>query len=162
MSRLPPLLLAVFWTVSGSWSHASEFRHVGDYLLKSRLRLTGDKSTPIAIKPMLLKVFTDGVEVRITAENDEDAKSTFEIYRSDGIGRQRSTGGALEVIPGVQAFSRNGGVFRHLRLSRESLTITMFPGVSDQTVVSYAVAVEIPVPAPALPLPASKPESVNR
>jgi len=164
MSRPLQLFLALFWAASGLVAGGTEFKHIGDYLLKSRIRLTADKSTPISIKPLLLRVYTDGVEVRITAENDDDARSTFEVYRADGIGRQRSTGGALEVIPGLQAFSRNGGVFRHLRLSRESLTITMFPGVSDQTVVSYAVAVETPPPAPvpASPLPSPKPESVNR
>jgi hypothetical protein len=46
------------------------------------------------------------------------------------------------VIPGLQASSQTGGVLRHLRLSRESLTITTFPGVSDQTIVSHAVAAE--------------------
>jgi hypothetical protein len=161
MTRFLSILLSLLWVTTGS-SVAAEFRHVGDYLLKSRVRLAADKSTPIDIKPMLLKVYTDGVEVRITAENDEDARSTFEIYRSDGIGRQRASGGALEVIPGVQAFSQNGGVFRHLRLSRESLTITMFPGVSDQTVVSYAVAVQGQPPASPSPLPSPKPDSANQ
>lgn len=162
MNRIPSLLLSLFWLAAGGLASAAEFRHVGDFLLKSRSRLTADKCSPITIKPLLLKVYTDGVQVRITAENDEDACSTFDIYRSDGIGRQRSAGGALEVIPGIQAFNRNGGVFRHLRLSRESLTITMFPGVSDQTIVSYAVAVETTPPPPSASLPATKPESVNR
>ena len=67
---------------------------------------------------------------------------TFEIYRSDGIGRQRQGSGALEVIPGIQATSTVGGVLRHLRLSRESMTITTFPGVSDQTIVSHSIAAE--------------------
>lgn len=162
MIRIAPLLMTILWFATGGPAAAAEFRHVGDYLLKSRTKLTADRANPIEIKPLLLHVYTDGVQVRITADKDEDAKSTFEIYRSDGIGRQRSTGGALEVIPGVQAFSRNGGVFRHLRLSRESLTITMFPGVSDQTVVSYAVAVESTPAAPAAPASPSKPESVTR
>jgi hypothetical protein len=108
MTRILPLLLSLFWLISGHPASASEFHHIGDYLLKSRTRLTGEKISPVNIKPMLLHVFTDGVQIRITAENDEDACSNFEIYRSDGIGRQRSAGGALEVIPGVQAFSRNG------------------------------------------------------
>jgi hypothetical protein len=53
----------------------------------------------------------------------------------------------LEIIPGVQAMSRADGVLRHLRLSGESLTITTFPGVSDQTIVSHAVAA-VPRDAP--------------
>ena len=162
MIRIAPLLMTLLWLAAGARSLGGEFRHVGDYLLKSRTRLTGDRANPIEIKPLLLKVYTNGVEVRITADKDEDASSSFEIYRSDGIGRQRSTGGALEVIPGVQAFSRNGGVFRHLRLSRESLTITMFPGVSEQTVVSYAIAVESTPATPAKTATPPKPESVIR
>lgn len=162
MTRILPLLLSLFWLISGHPASASEFHHIGDYLLKSRTRLTGEKISPVNIKPMLLHVFTDGVQIRITAENDEDACSNFEIYRSDGIGRQRSAGGALEVIPGVQAFSRNGGVFRHLRLSRESLTITLFPGISDQTLVTHAIAVETaPPPSPAEPS-STLPDSLNR
>lgn len=119
---------------------ASEFRHVGDYLLQSHFKITGAKMTPIPMKPLAFRVFTDGVEVRVSTEGDEDAHATFEIYRSDGIGRQRSGRGALEVIPGVQATCQTNGVMRHLRLSRESMTITTFPAVSDQTIVSHAVA----------------------
>ncbi|MGC4017637.1 MAG: hypothetical protein QM755_24440 [Luteolibacter sp.] len=142
MKRAFPSLLACLWFLSGGLGVAGEFRHVGDYLLKSRMKLTGDKAVPIAIKPILLRVYTDGVEIRVNAEDDPSARSTFEIYRSDGIGRQRVPGGALEVIPGVQALSQNGGLVRHLRLSRETLTITSFPGISDQTIVTTAVGVE--------------------
>ena len=129
---------------------AGEFRHVGDFLLQSHFKLTGDKITPIPMKPIAFRVFTDGVRIRIAAEGDEESHTTFDIYRSDGIGRQRSGGGALEVIPGLQASSHTGGVLRHLRISAESMTLTTVPGVSDQTIVSYAVAAE--------PVPAGKPD----
>lgn len=125
-----------------SFSHAAEFRHVGDFLLKSHVKITGDRVTPIPMKPLAFHVFTDGVKIRISTEDDEESHTTFEIYRSDGIGRQRPDDGALEVIPGIQAMSRVDGTLRHLRLSGESFTITTFPGVSDQTIVSYAVAAE--------------------
>lgn len=127
--------------------HGAEFRHVGDFLLQSHFKLTGEKQTPIPMKPVVFRVFTDGVRVKISAEGDSDSGTTFEIYRSDGIGRQRSGRGALEVIPGLQATSNTGGVLRHLRLSRETLTITTFPGVSDQTTISHAVAAEAKPPA---------------
>lgn len=159
MTRTHPWHLALLWLFLAAFATAGEFRHVGDYLLKSKLKITGDKSVPISIKPMLMKVYTDGIEIRVSSEKDEDAHSTFEIYRSDGIGRQRTASGALEVIPGVQAFTRSGGLFRHLRLSRESLTITAFPGVSDQTIVTYAVGVETAPESdgPKTDLPAQKP-----
>jgi|694.fasta_scaffold52389_3 hypothetical protein len=124
---------------------AAEFRHVGDFLLSSHFKITGDKVTPVPMKPMAFRVFTDGIQIRITTADDNEASSSFDIYRSDGIGRLRKDGGALEVIPGVQAMSKHDGTIRHLRLSRESLTITTFPGVSDQTIVSHAIAAE-PIP----------------
>lgn len=119
---------------------AAEFKHVGDFLLQSHFKLTGDKITPIPMKPIAFRVYTDGVRIKVAAEGDDESHTTFEIYRSDGIGRQRSGHGALEVIPGLQATSQTGGVLRHLRLSGETMTITTFPGVSDQTIVSHAIA----------------------
>lgn len=138
MRILPLLLLFLLSPVL----RATEFKHVGDFLLQAHFKLTGQQVTPIPMKPIAFRVFTDGMKIRVTAEGDEDSHTTFDIYRSDGIGRQRQSSGALEVIPGLQATSNIGGTLRHLRLSRESLTITTFPGVSDQTIVSHAVAAE--------------------
>ncbi|MGJ8643260.1 MAG: hypothetical protein ACSHX9_07620 [Luteolibacter sp.] len=130
-----------------------EFRHVGDYLLKAHFKMTGAEMTPIPMKPIAFHIFTDGVTIRMSPEGEEESYTNFEIYRSDGISRQRSGTGALEVIPGVQASSSADGTLRHLRLSRESLTITTFPGVSDQTIVSYAVAATQKDPDPAAAKP---------
>jgi len=139
MRRLSSLLFLILLLPV---ANASEFKHVGDFLLQSHFKLTGDQMTPIPMKPIAFRVFTDGVKIRVSAEGEEDAHTTFEIYRSDGIGRQRKGAGALEVIPGLQAMSNTGGMLRQLRLTRESMTITTFPGVSDQTIVSYAIAAE--------------------
>ena len=139
MTRFLILLTSI---VLGSAGFASEFKHVGDFLLQSHFKLVGQQVTAIPMKPIAFRVFTDGVKIRVSAEGDDESYTTFEIYRSDGIGRQRQGAGALEVIPGLQATSNVGGTLRHLRLSRESMTITTFPGVSDQTIVSYAIAAE--------------------
>jgi hypothetical protein len=135
-------LVSILFVVISPVVSATEFKHVGDFLLQAQYKLTGQVMTPIPTKPVAFRVFTDGVRIRVTAEGDEEAHTTFEIYRSDGIGRQRQGSGALEVIPGLQAMSNIGGTLRHLRLSRETMTITTFPGVSDQTVVSHSVAAE--------------------
>jgi hypothetical protein len=140
MNQFRSLLVGILLVQSAAADDA--FRHVGDFLLKAHFKITGDKLTPIPMKPIAFRVYTDGVRIRLKAEGDDESHSEFEIYRSDGIGRQRSGGGALEVIPGLQATSHTGGVIRHLRLSGESLTMTTFPGVSDQTIMSYAVAAE--------------------
>lgn len=131
---------------------AGEFRHVGDYLLRAHFKLMGGEMTSIPMKPIAFRVTTDGVTIRVSPEGEAEAHTSFHIYRSDGIGRQRAGAGALEVIPGVQASSTKDGTLRHLRLSGESLTITTFPGVSDQTIVSYAVAA-----TPKDPEPVAKP-----
>ncbi|MEX1114677.1 MAG: hypothetical protein WEB53_05475 [Akkermansiaceae bacterium] len=123
-------------------AQAAEFKHVGDFLLQAHFKLVGQQVTPIPMKPIAFRVFTDGVQIRVSAEDDEDSHATFEIYRSDGIGRQRQGAGALEVIPGLQAMSNVSGTLRHLRLCSESMTITTFPGVSDQTIVSHSIAAE--------------------
>lgn len=140
--RIIRILFMATSLVLGSAAAAAEFKHVGDFLLQSHFKLTGDKLTPIPMKPIAFRIFTDGVRIKVTTAGDEESHTTFEIYRSDGIGRQRKGRGALEVIPGLQATCNTGGVIRHLRLSRESMTITTFPGVSDQTIVSHAVAAE--------------------
>lgn len=119
---------------------ADELRVLGDYQLKAHYKITGEKVTPITIKPLKFRVFTDGIEVRVSTLDDESAASIFQIYRSDGIGRQHQ--GMVEVIPGVQALAKGDGGVRHLRVSRESFTITHFPGKSDQTIITYATAIQ--------------------
>lgn len=146
-------LTTAFCLAFASAATAAEFKQVGDFLLQAHFKLTGDKISPIPMKPIAFRVTTDGVQVRVAAEGDEESHTTFEIYRSDGIGRQITGGGALEVIPGLQATSRTDGVLRHLRLSRESMTITTFPGVSDQTIISHAIAAEPTSPTLADPEP---------
>jgi len=144
--------------ILASAASAAEFKHVGNFLLHAHFKLTGDKTTPIPTKPIAFRVYTDGVRIKVTAEGDDESHTTFEIYRSDGIGRQQPGRGALEVIPGLQATSHIGGVLRHLRLSSESMTITTFPGVSDQTIVSYSVSAEsIPAANPTSDSPPLKP-----
>ena len=151
-------LLSVLLTLAFlSSAQADEYKHVGDFLLQSHFKLTGTKVTPIPMKPIALRVYTDGIRIRVSVEGEDESHTTFEIYRSDGIGRQRKGSGALEVIPGIQAMSNVGGMLRHLRLSRESLTITTFPGVSDQTVVSYALAAEPKMETAAVEKSKSKP-----
>jgi len=149
MKRLLPLLALLLVPHSAA---AGGFTHFGDFLLQAHFKVSGEKVMPIPMKAIAFRVFSDGIKVRVVAEDDDDARTTFQIYRSDGIARQRADGGALEVIPGIQATSNTGGMLRHLRLTRESFTITSFSGISDQTVISHAVAaVARTSPPPPLP-----------
>ncbi len=134
--------------VIAATAHAEDFRHIGDFIVKSRLKIARDQAFPVAIKPLRLSVYTDGISVRVSSEGEVGQASEYRIYRSDGIGRQTSEGGAIEVVPGVQATSERAGVFRQLRLTRDTLTITTFPGISDQTIVTHAVLAKPPQALP--------------
>lgn len=160
MTRVLPFLICL---CLGPAAGAEDYRPIGKFVLKSHFKVTGDRITPVPMKPVVFEVASDGVHVRITADGNEDAQSVFEIYRADGIGRQRPGASNLDIIPGLQAISTTGGVVRHLRLSRETLTITTFPGLSNQTIISHAVPAEPdppkapPVAAKQEPTPATTP-----
>jgi len=139
ITRTIAALLTAALGFTGS-AAAGEFSPMGEYVILSQKKLTGSgRVVDVPIKPLPLKVETDGVTVRVSTSGEAEAWSTFKIYRSDGIGRQNTAGGPLEVVPGVQATSDTGGVHKHLRLTRDTLTLTIFPGVSDQTVITHAV-----------------------
>jgi hypothetical protein len=145
MKSLLITFLGCLSTLTGS---AAEFRHIGDFIIRARVKVCSGQVIPTTIKPLRLSAFTDGITVKISTEGAVEQASEYEIYRSDGIGRQRTTGGALEVVPGVQAMAQQGGVLRQLRLTEDTLTITTFPGVSNQTVITYAVVAPPPKAVP--------------
>ena len=142
-------IITILATIAPLTGGAAEFRHIGDFIIKSRIKVSSGQITPTTIKPLRLSAFTDGITVRISTQGEVEQASEYQIYRSDGIGRQRTTGGALEVVPGVQATARKGGVLRQLRMTEDTLTITTFPGVSNQTVITYAVVAPPPKAVPA-------------
>jgi hypothetical protein len=138
-------------------ANAAEFRHIGDFLLQSHFKVTATGAIAVPMKPVAFKVYTDGITVRINLMEDEkEAYTSFDIYRSDGISRQREDSGAIEIIPGIQASSNIDGTLRHLRLTKESFTLTTFTGISDQTTISHAVAA-IPKEPTKEPEPEKKP-----
>jgi hypothetical protein len=150
MKWLAAVLLFTTTFLPGAGSEADGFDSFGEYEIRSQIKITGGgKVVKVPIKPMKLAVESDGVTIRLGSAGQSGAWSTFTIYRSDGIGRQNVPGGPLEVVPGVQATSDHGGVHKHLRLTKDTLTLTVFPGVSDQTVVTHAVL------APAVTEPAA-------
>lgn len=148
MSLIARVVVLALTFSCGLQAEEGDFDPVGEFVIRSQTKITGTgKAVHVPIKPLKLSVSTDGVTIRLSSGNQTDAWSSFTIYRSDGIGRQSVPGGPLEVVPGVQATSDHGGVHKHLRLTRDSLTLTVFPGVSDQTVVTHAVLASPPAEA---------------
>lgn len=134
-----PFLGALFLALC-TISMAEEPRHVGDFQIDQTMKIQGTEVTKVPMKPLRITVTTDGEMLYISTEG-EKARASYKIYRSDGIGRQTVRGGALEIVPGVQAYAEHGGVLRHIRMTRDELTITTFPGVSNQTIVTHATGV---------------------
>lgn len=108
------------------------------------------------IKPIKLHVSTDGVQVQVKLDDNEET-NIFHVYTSEGIGRLNKENNTLEIVPGVQASSNIGGVLRHLRLTTNELTITTFPARSEQAVVMHAVAIDESKAMAHTPNPANNP-----
>lgn len=134
----------------------AEMRHVGNFMLVSRSKLTGEKHQPMPIKPMVFHVSTDGVQVHVKLDDKEET-NIFHIYASEGIGRLNKDSNTLEIVPGIQASSNKGGELRHIRLTTGEMTITTFPARSDQAVVIHAVAVDKNKPVAQATNPSNEP-----
>lgn len=136
--------LALTITITFAFASSAVFadmHHVGEFMLVSRSKLTGEKHQTMPIKPIKFRVTTDGVQVHVKLDGNEEP-SIFHIYASDGIGHMNKENNTLEIIPGIQASSNKGGVLRHLRFTTNELTITTFPARSEQAIVIHAVAID--------------------
>jgi hypothetical protein len=134
----------------------AEMRHIGEFILVSRSKITGEKHQPMPIKPMVFHVSTDGVQVQVKLDDNEDT-NIFHVYASQGIGRLNKENNTLEIVPGIQASSNKGGELRHIRLTTGEMTITTFPARSDQAVVIHAVAVDKNKPVAQATNPSNEP-----
>ena len=148
-------LTAVIAFALATSASIAEMRHVGDFMLVCRSKLTGEKHQPMPIKPMVFHVSTDGVHVQVKLDDKEET-NIFYVYASEGIGRLNKDSNTLEIVPGIQA-SSNKGELRHLRLTTGEMTITTFPARSDQAVVIHAVAVDKNKPVAQATNPSNEP-----
>lgn len=117
-----------------------EFRFIGHYLLNSKLRVEKGGSMPVVISPLHYQVYSDGIDVRVYCwASDKESFSTYEIYRSDGIGVPHRSG-EIDWVAGVQAYSTRGGMIRQISVTRNSLTMVKMPPRSYRVIITRAVA----------------------
>ncbi|MCP5538323.1 MAG: hypothetical protein H7A51_19080 [Akkermansiaceae bacterium] len=120
------------------------FRFIGHYKLNSKIRVETGESMPVVISPLIYRVYSDGIDIRVYCRSaDEDSFTTYEIYRSDGIGVARRTG-EIDVVAGVQAYCTKGEMIRQVSVTRNSLTMVKMPPRSHRVVVTRAVAIKPP------------------
>lgn len=117
-----------------------DFSYVGTYKLVKRVKMRSGKPFEVAIPAMIYQVYSDGISLRFYGESGGTSHTSFDIYRSDGVVRERR-GNVLENVPGVQARSSAGDVLRQVTLTGRTMTLTKFPAMSDAVEITYATRV---------------------
>ncbi len=116
------------------------YRYIGKYQLKSKVRVENGASQAVIISPLIYRVFSDGIEVRVYCKTaGEDNYTAYQIYRSDGVGVANSDRG-IELIAGVQAYSTKAQMLRQISVTRNSLTMVKTPPRSHRVIITRAVS----------------------
>ena len=116
------------------------FRLIGSYQLNSMFRVERGEGSSVVISPLYYQVFTDGIDLRLYhAASGEDQFTTYQIYRSDGIGVTRKSG-EIDLIAGVQALNTSGDMVRQISVTRNSFTMVKMPPRSHRVIVTRAFA----------------------
>lgn len=119
-------------------SEEGVFREIGSFQVTKSVVVKLGNSTELNKASLILRVFTDGIDIRISPEGQDEDFLAFQIYRSGGV--FDITGENLS--PGVQAFSDQGEVVRHLVIDAKLLTLTKFPTSSSDVEIIYATRYE--------------------
>ena len=115
-------------------------RLIGSYELNSKLRVENGVSQPVVISPLIYRVYSDGIELRVYCKTaGEDNYTVYDIYRSDGVGVVKKAGD-IEIVAGVQAYSTRGDVLRQISVTRNSLTMIQSPPRSHRVIITRAIA----------------------
>lgn len=119
------------------------YRYIGTYKMTSKVKVERGESMPVVITPLVYRVYTDGIEVRIYCRtSDEDSFTAYQIYRSDGIGVARASG-EIDLVAGVQAISTKGEMVRQVSLTRASITMVKMPPRSHRVIITRASAMRV-------------------
>lgn len=123
------------------------FRFIGIYQLNSKIRVENGAAMPVVISPVIYRVFSDGIDVRVYGRaGNEDSYTNYVIYRADGVGMARKSG-EIDIVAGVQAYSTNGEMIRQVSVTRNSLTLVKMPPRSHRVLVTRAFVVKEASPA---------------
>ncbi len=124
------------------------YRYIGTYKMSSKIKVEKGESMPVVITPLIYRVYSDGIEVRVYCRTaGEDSYTAYQIYRSDGIGVARISG-EIDLIAGVQAKCTKAEMVRQISVTRASMTMVKMPPRSHRVIITRAVAI--------------KPETVSR
>ena len=117
-----------------SLPEVTQFEEIGSFKVTSAILVKLGLATEVPKGDIILRVFSDGIDIRISPEGQDEDFLAFQIYQTGGI----SDDGGKNLLPGVQAFSDQGQVIRHLVVNRKLLTITKFPTLTSDVEIIYA------------------------
>jgi len=99
---------------------SSGYKELGKYRVSSSTLVRLGKATELAKGEMVFRVFSDGVDVRISPEGNEESFLSFQIFRDSGI------------------YDESG---ENLLPEPRMLTLTKFPTSSSNQEIIYAIRV---------------------
>ena len=127
----------IAWSAPGQEAAVpAEFDYVGSYEIVRKVKLRDGEPFEVALKPMIIRVFTDGISIRLYGGGEKGGYTSYEVYRGEGI-IEAPDRTAIETVPGIQAKSTVGRLLRQLTLTERKLTIVSHPAVSGVVEVVY-------------------------
>ena len=116
----------------------TEFREIGSFQVTKSILVKLGETTEVKKGELIFRVFTDGIDVRISPEGEDENFLAFQIYFNGDI----FDADGENLRPGVKALSDQGEVVRHLNLTSKLLTLTKFPKAANDVEITYATRYE--------------------
>ena len=114
------------------------FREIGSFQVTNSQLVKLGKATEVNKGEVIFRVFTDGIDIRISPEGKDETFLAFQIYFNGDV----FDVGGENLIPGVKALSDQGKVVRHLDLTAKLLVLTKFPTATNDVEITYATRYE--------------------
>lgn len=111
------------------------FSELGKYRVSGATHLKLGKATDLPKGDFVFQVFTDGIDVRICPEGDEENYIAFQIYQDGGIYDESGE----NLLQGVMAVSDQGEVLRQICIEPRMMVLTKFPTSTSSIEVTYAL-----------------------
>ena len=114
----------------------AEFDYVGTYEIDRKFKVREGEPFNVIMKPMLVRIFTDGISIRIYGGGEDGGYTSYEVYRGEGI-IEAPDRTIIETVAGVQAKSMVGGTLKNLTLTKRRLSVVSHPAVSGVIEIIY-------------------------
>ena len=110
------------------------FREIGSFEVTKSVLIKLGVATEVKKGDLILRVFTDGIDVRISPEGEDENFLAFQIFFTGDI--YDASGENLS--PGVKAISDQGEVVRQLVITSKLLTLIKSPPATSDVEITYA------------------------